>query len=70
MATLKNYHYDIIALSETLSIGQKESCNGHIVISGGETHSAGVRILMSTQEKTAALPPTTSQIELWLLFFG
>ena len=46
---LKNYRYDVITLSETHSIGQKESCSGHIVMPGGETHYAGVGILIAAR---------------------
>ena len=52
MQSLKNYNYDIIALSETHNIGMEDACGGQLIMSGGTTHYAGVGILMSKRAKS------------------
>ncbi len=55
MIALKDYRYDIIALSETHLLGQEEVCKGRMLLSGGRKHYAGVGILMSSRAKRTLL---------------
>jgi len=50
-ACLRNYKYDILAITETHLTGQQVNCNGRLLLSGGNKHYAGVGILMSPRAK-------------------
>ena len=52
-ACLRNYKYDILAITETHLTGHQEACNGRFLLSGGDKHYAGVGILMSPRAKTS-----------------
>ena len=50
-AALSNYRYDVIALSETHTLGQDTRLDGRLFLSGGDSRYAGVGVLLSVKAK-------------------